>query len=235
MVVTLFAAVFGVGIFGEKPGPRLLFQLLNTGTSTGTKNGLGRISLAISKKRPGVIRLLRDDSGERFPFVREKEDRGWGKAWSAPLPMVPNDGQLSFNNAIVADPSNPDSVYVGQVDLWNATDGGTSGMWTKLRDPWVHADFHDIVFDPGNSKVFYVANDGGVYKGVIRGIDMSWDSLTKDLVIGQCATVGPAAFNPDSVICGSWNNGNPMTNDGGQTWFKVWAEDGFQAKIDADR
>jgi hypothetical protein len=230
----LYAAVRGVGIFGEKPGHQLEFQLLYTGT--GTKNILGRIALAISRSNDQVLYAGFETiptSGDRFYEIRKTTDGG--KTWSSPLPTVPNDGQLSFNNTIAVDPSNPDSVYVGQVSLWNATDGGKSGTWTNVRRlfPWVHVDFHDIVFDPSDSKVLYVANDGGVYKGVVGGNDISWDSLTKNLVVGQCATLGQNPFNFNSAICGSWNNGNPMTNDG-KTWFKVWGGDGFQAKVDAE-
>jgi hypothetical protein len=253
----LYAAIPGSGIFRETPGGQLQFEPLTNGLrrgavtdiGTGITISIGRIALAISRSNDQVLyaglEIVSQKNGNDIAprFYEIYKTGNGGDKWDA-LTMVPCGGpglcsgreaspQLGFNNTIAVDPSNPDSVYVGQVDLWNAADGGKSGKWTTVRDPWVHVDFHDIVFDPTDSKVFYVANDGGVYKGILGGIDISWDSLTKNLVVGQCATIGQNPSNFNSAICGSWNNGNPMTNDG-KTWFKIGGGDGFQAKIDAE-
>jgi len=97
-----------------------------------------------------------------------------GTVWT-PLPSPPSEGQLNFNNALAVGLYNSDEVYVGQIALWRATDGGAKGgrnnykvsppvtdsSWFNLScclaHPNVnpvrfgmdlHADIHDIVFAP---------------------------------------------------------------------------------------
>jgi len=100
-----------------------------------------------------------------------------GGAWSE-LPAPPNDGQLDFNNTIAVGTFDSDEVYIGQVGLWKASDGGrhgglnsykvtppvTGNSWTPLScclaDPNpnplrknvdLHADNHAIVFAASGS------------------------------------------------------------------------------------
>ena len=146
--------------------------------------------------------------------------------------------QLDFGNVIAVDPNDENSVYVGQILLWRATDGGNSGMWdsSSAFPPLIHVDVHAIVFDPGDSSVFYVAHDGGVDKGSLdpKGGFPAFELLTGSVALGQSGSVGPAPFNFNSVISGLWNNGGAMTNDLGQTWIKVGGCDAGRGTIDAE-
>jgi photosystem II stability/assembly factor-like uncharacterized protein len=98
-----------------------------------------------------------------------------GGTWSE-LPCPPSENQLNFGNTIAVGPFSSDEVYIGQVDLWKATDGGRKGgtnnykvnppvegnSWTTLscclsnpnplrKNLDLHADLHDIVFAPYGS------------------------------------------------------------------------------------
>ncbi|MDI9311001.1 MAG: T9SS type A sorting domain-containing protein [Limnohabitans sp.] len=71
--------------------------------------------------------------------------------------------QAFYDLMIEADPTNDQILYVGGIDLYRSTNGGTS--WTTISD-WtinVHSDHHAMVFKPGDSNMAIFGNDGGVY------------------------------------------------------------------------
>lgn len=76
-------------------------------------------------------------------------------------------------NVIAVDPTNPDYLWAGGIDLFRSNDGGAT--WTPASAWWispfatsyVHADLHAIVFPPGfgeSNHAMYIATDGGVFE-----------------------------------------------------------------------
>jgi len=69
------------------------------------------------------------------------------------------------------DPTTPDSLYAGGLDLYKSNDGANS--WTHISDwsaayygggdDYVHADQHKIEYKPGNRSEMIFATDGGVF------------------------------------------------------------------------
>lgn len=71
--------------------------------------------------------------------------------------------QAFYDLMIESDPSNDQILYVGGIDLYRSTNGGSN--WTTISD-WtinVHADQHAMVFMPGNPSAALFGNDGGVF------------------------------------------------------------------------
>jgi hypothetical protein len=72
---------------------------------------------------------------------------------------------------IAVDPNNSNTVYVGGLNVYNTTDGGTT--WNMLSDwslmyygggpQYIHADQHTIVYKPGSSSELLFGSDGGVF------------------------------------------------------------------------
>jgi photosystem II stability/assembly factor-like uncharacterized protein len=63
-----------------------------------------------------------------------------------------------YYTAIYADPADPNTVYVPQVEaLWVSRDGGKS--FTRLHTP--HGDNHIVWVDPRDTKILLEGNDGG--------------------------------------------------------------------------
>jgi photosystem II stability/assembly factor-like uncharacterized protein len=100
-----------------------------------------------------------------------------GVTWSnVNLPSEVN-GQLSFAYIawhaldIAVDPNDPNTVFIGGLDVYKTTDGGT--YWNRVSDwslmysgggpDYVHADQHIMVFKPGSSSELLLGNDGGVF------------------------------------------------------------------------
>ena len=68
-------------------------------------------------------------------------------------------------------PDNPDNVFVGGLELYRSLDGGNSwenlsdwdGMYSGGGDRYVHADIHQVAFQPTNPNFIAVTSDGGVF------------------------------------------------------------------------
>lgn len=78
-------------------------------------------------------------------------------------------GQAWYDLSIAVDPNNSSVCFVGGIDLFKTTNGGSS--WQQISHWYggfsfqeVHADQHIALFEPGNSSVIYFGNDGGVYR-----------------------------------------------------------------------
>lgn len=163
----LFAAVHGQGVFRSMDGGTSWTRLTADLPAAGFEN----IALSVSPAsgstvyagfNAGAYRLFRTDS--------------LGTSWTE-LPSPPSQGQLSFNNALAHDPVALNTVYLGQIALWRAIDGGRDGgsnnhgnnppvrdrSWTELSccrghhtnssraGIDLHADNHAIVFAPPGS------------------------------------------------------------------------------------
>ena len=70
---------------------------------------------------------------------------------------------------LVADPVEPDTVYVLNVGLMKSVDGGKSFTW--LEDS--HEDHHDLWLNPTNPQILIKGNDGGATVSLNGGASWS--------------------------------------------------------------
>jgi hypothetical protein len=177
---TLYAAVASQGIFKTTDAAGEQWRQLTLGLPP-PFSGFGSIALAFGGTRgvgfttPQPIVYAGFDPGNlpnpHYLLFKTIDGERWD-----PLPSPPNDQQLSFNNTIAVGTFVSDEVYVGQIALWRAFDGGVSGglndytrdepitgnSWTNLScclgnpNPYrtgldLHGDLHDIEFAPSTS------------------------------------------------------------------------------------
>jgi Sortilin, neurotensin receptor 3,/Secretion system C-terminal sorting domain len=139
-------------------------------------------------------------------------------------------GQGWYDLCLVADPTNANTIYLGGVNTWKSTNGGTNWtintMWTSSGSvPVVHADKHDLVFQ--NNTTLFQANDGGIYKTTNGGT--SWTDLTNTMAISQLYRIGVAQTN-SAVIGGLQDNGTKLRSTTG-TWADRLGGDGMDCAI----
>jgi photosystem II stability/assembly factor-like uncharacterized protein len=172
----LYVSFYTLGIFKSTDLTGTQWKQLTNGLPT---SDFGWIALAFGG-RTGVgfsepLPLLY--AGYRFQKDQYRlfKTVNGGDAWTE-LPAPPNDGQLDFNNTLAVGSYDPNELYLGQVGLWRALDGGAKGSendfkadpqvtnnsWTGLscclsfENPFrlgmdLHADNHDIQFAPYGS------------------------------------------------------------------------------------
>jgi photosystem II stability/assembly factor-like uncharacterized protein len=120
------------------------------------------IALAIGNNGTGgtnfLIAKLGTDSGDIY-----KTTNG-GTSWSRIAGPVQPVSYNEWTNLCAVNPDNHSILFAGGVGLSRSTNGstfvGTSGT---------HSDHQQLVFDPSNPNICYVATDGGVYKSIDGG------------------------------------------------------------------
>ncbi|HJR06146.1 MAG TPA: Calx-beta domain-containing protein [Pyrinomonadaceae bacterium] len=141
-----------------------------------------------------------------------------GATWQARNITKVDSGQFGFSTYLHADPANADTVYLGSRDLYKSTDGGAT--WTNVTNnfsqtgaAWnyhpyfasLHADQQAFAFEPGNSSVVYLANDGGIWKSTNGGA--SPQSLNATLSLVQFNSLAVHPTDGGFTIGGTQDNG----------------------------
>lgn len=128
-------------------------------------------------------------------------------------------GQAWYDLTIVVDPNNKDVIFVGGIDLFKSTNGGTS--WQQVSHWYggfgfqeVHADQHSIIFSPGSSTIVYFVNDGGIYQtdnatAAIPTINVK--EINYNTTQFYAAAMSPTALSFD-FLAGAQDNGSHKFN-----------------------
>ena len=156
-------------------------------------NGITRVALAISPSSPQTLYALiaNNDTtspppGPPYSYAVDKlyMTSNGGANWSAiALPGGAGTGiggQGFYNLHIAVDPTTPDIIYFGGIELWKGT--RSAGIWTITKVGGnLHPDHHFLAVHPTNHLMIYAGNDGGMYRSTDGGA--TWDdSINKGLV-----------------------------------------------------
>jgi len=127
------------------------------------KGPYGRIGLAVAANSDRVYAIIEakeagglyrsDDGGDSWDLVNGSHSliqRPW------------------YYMHVIADPQDPNTVYVADVEFFKSTDGGRN--FNKIKVP--HGDNHGLWIDPKNTKRMIASNDGGVTVSLDGG--QSW-------------------------------------------------------------
>ncbi len=225
------ATGYGVAVYSTDGG--------QTWTSANGLAAAGRIEFAYAPSSPNLVYASQDnnqgsifqstDGGVNYTLQNTGSNYLGSQGWYA--------------NCIWVDPTNPNNVVVGGLNLWRSTDGGAT--LTQISD-WTlgpgtinngnstsplsaHADHHAIVssplFDGVNNTTVFFGNDGGLACATnVYTVTTStgWTILNNNLGISQCYGV---AGNPASlvVVAGLQDNGSisgvPAAGTGGWNYW----------------
>jgi hypothetical protein len=160
--------------FSSTTGDLNSWTQINTGANGFPNFAVQRIELATTSADPLVIYAVTQGAGAGAGGFYHSTDGGLN--WTVrPLPVDADPGigadftrgQAWYDLSIAADPVNPNTVFVGGIDLFRSTTGGAN--WQQLSHwyggfsfPEVHADQHAIAFKPGSSDEILFSHDGGV-------------------------------------------------------------------------
>jgi photosystem II stability/assembly factor-like uncharacterized protein len=152
------------GLFKSTDGGDTWTELTN---NPGLPKGLkGRIGVAVSPAKPDrVWALVEAEDGALF-----RSDDG-GATWQ----RLSDDRNLRlrfwYYGHVFADPQDPDTVYVLNIQAWKSVDGGRT--FTQLTTP--HGDNHDLWLDPRDPQRMIEGNDGGACVSFNGGA--SWSTI----------------------------------------------------------
>ena len=154
----------------------------------------------------------------------------FGATWVAKSSSSHTQYQYWFSHDVAVNPANTNQFIMGGVPLYRYTSSSTtSGTGTRTQiGTNVHADIHDVLFDPNNSNTIYVATDGGIYKSTNGG--SSFSSINNGLAATQFyASFATHPTDANTMIGGLQDNGVVRFN--GSTWTTVFGGDGGPCAI----
>lgn len=230
-----------------------IYKSTDRGSSwTKLTNGLptqnyARIEMDIAASNTSVLYALFEKESDASCLGIYKTTNG-GSSWTS-VENPPAYGMANFarsqawyNLSVAVDPSDPEHVIIGGIDLLKSTNGGSS--WTQLSTwvengphPTVHSDQHVLLFNPSNSNDLIVGNDGGVWLSTNTGqTQTTFSEKNNGLNITQFYN---AAMHPDAgsdyFLAGAQDNGShKFTASGVNNTTEVTTGDGVSCYIDAD-
>ncbi len=137
------------------------------------------------KTEAGHFVLVRCDTATSAPWADQRWQRvpphpNWDLVDSKREPV---EGQGGFNLTLAVDPTDPDRLATGMIDLYVSTAGTTGAPdWKRamagellMLDPAQHADHHAIAFGPERpDPTLWVGNDGGI------AVSSNWHSAADE-------------------------------------------------------
>lgn len=140
-------------------------------------------------------------------------------------------GQSWYDLAIAASDVNANEIYVGGINVWKSTNGGTS--WS-IASHWVypstvgytHADIHALEWY--NGKI-YCGSDGGIFYSSNNG--SSWNNISSGLGISQYYKMAQTEQDSNVLMAGAQDNGCNYRDISGN-WYHVLGADGMTVEID---
>jgi len=139
-------------------------------------------------------------------------------------------GQGQYDLALAINPTNPNEIYVGGVNIWKSPSLGSTwklvAHWFGDNAPQVHADIHDLVYAPDGR--LYAAHDGGIDFTTNGG--NTWTFISDGMSITQFYRIGITEANSNIIMSGAQDNGSSLFKDG--SWMHVLAGDGMDCAID---
>ncbi len=220
----------GSGLYRTTDGG-LTWKKLENGLPKGI---LGRIGLAVSRSRPGVVYALveHEDAG-----LWRSDDRGetWERCCDRETYRRINTRPFYYSQVRV-DPTDDKVVYVLSTGAHVSTDGGRT---FKPFGAGTHPDHHALRINPSNPKHLILGNDGG--------IDISYDGgrtwwPVQNIDAAEVYTIGFDLRRPYYVYCGLQDNGtwagpSQTTDPVGITnhaWVRVGGGDGMYVQVPPD-
>lgn len=217
--------------------------------SVASHSGGRRTELAVSANQPTWVYAITSNSSGGLLGIYKSTDSGasYTQLVNGSVPgnsllswnfscdgSGTNNGQGGYDLCIASNPTDANDVFIGGVNTWMSTDGGSNwslnnywSTWYCPSYPEVHADKHFLAYQNGTSTLFE-CNDGGLYKTTNDGA--SWTHLSSGMAISQIYRIGVSQTAMDEVIIGLQDNGTKARLSG--TWNDVIGGDGFECIID---
>lgn len=192
--------------------------VLNATLTMGSRN-----HIALSKSSPNILYCAKysgsaitvwksTDAGLTFFQIVAGQNFNGGQAW--------------YDFYMHVNPFDADIAYVGSVDIWRTTNGGTSNF-TNISLAYsggnVHPDQHNVAFHPTDPNQMVCVNDGGIWKST--NIGTTWTNLNNSLTLTQFYRIASDPSNSNHILGGTQDNGTQRTL-GAINWTAAYGGDG---------
>jgi len=201
---------------------------INSGLPSADK---GRIGLAISPADPEYIYAVMEASKESGFYRSTNRGASWQK-------MSTENTGGNYYNEVIADPKDPNTVYVMGYAIDISNDGGKT--FRPIGEKSKHVDNHALWVNPSNTKHMINGCDGGIY--VTYDGAKTWE-FKANLPVTQFYKVEVDNAKPFYYVYGgtqdNFSLGGPSRtrSENGipnSEWFVTNGGDGFESAIDPE-
>jgi photosystem II stability/assembly factor-like uncharacterized protein len=211
---------------------------VNWTAAAGIGSNAGRVEVVYSRSNPATVFASVDrNSGE----VYRSTDGGHTYSLRGTPGHLRSQGW--YDNTVWVDPTNPNIVIVGGIDLYRSTDAGTTFTNIGGESGSIHPDQHVVVNNPlfngSTVRSIFVGSDGGVFRAVdayTASSSSGWQELNNNLGITQFYG-GAGNSNTTVIVGGTQDNGTLRYTTGGGTegWTQfIGGDGGFCAADNTD-
>ncbi len=232
VVSSVYPLMAGLGVFVSNDAGTTWTASNGTGANTISLVNSGRIELALAPSNPLILYASVTNNnpspGNLLGFYTSIDG---GQNWR-PLANTPDycQPQCWYNNVLAVDPTSPNIVYAGGIELYRSTDGGQS--WSDAGSGALHVDHHALGYTAGGAQL-YDANDGGVWStSSSRATPLAWNNLNTTLSITQFYP--SLSIHPGDLtfsLAGAQDNGTQLYS-GSPAWRNVTCGDGGWTAMD---
>lgn len=215
--------------------------------STGLPATTTRIAIGVSANQPNHIFVLAGGSTGSGSFHGLYRSTAPGNPNFLLRSNTPNilssnsaggeyNDQAGYDLAIEVNPLNANTIITGGINIWQSTDAGAT-YGGKCKAYWmnntpgfdyVHADIHNLTYNPLNNYL-YCVTDGGVGYSTNNGAN--WTYIPNNL--GILATYHGDWYegNADILVCGTQDNGTNVRYTNSDSYRHIYGGDGFDCVI----
>lgn len=203
----------------------------------------GRTKISGDPMHPDTIYAYVADAGKGLGLFRTTNTGiNWQEINATNVPQY----QGWYSHALAVNPNNSEELYVGGIDLYRSPNSGgfmtqvsiwETGALGKIKAGgaegpsfYVHADMHEIHFNPHIPGEIWIATDGGIFVGMQNGEFFQGRNggyQTQQFY----ASFSSSLSDPNFAIGGLQDNGT-VVYEGDTEWVKVLGGDGMHAVID---
>ncbi|MCI4566710.1 hypothetical protein [Lysobacter sp. CFH 32150] len=143
-------------------------------------------------------------------------------------------GQGWYDQMIIVDPTNTNTVYFGgALVMAKTTDGGStyrqvSNWLAQFNLPYVHADLHAAHF--ASNGTLYMGTDGGIFYTANGGTTWS-AALNEGIASHLIYQVGSSLANRNAVVVGLQDNGTRVRESSTSVYNQEIGGDGFGCDV----
>lgn len=188
-----------------------------------------RITLDVTPANSNYVYFV--SSGNEFSFngVYKSTDSGASFTKTTETDDIFESTQAWYDLALTISDSDPETVYVGVINIWKSTNGGNDfskiNNWSSPNSPsYTHADIHFMRFINGK---FFAGTDGGIYVSTNHGTKFT--DLTENLAISQFYKISVSNQNSNNIAGGLQDNGGYAYKD--NQWNNYFGADGMDCAI----
>ena len=202
-------------------------------SSTGLPISSNRFVIDVTPNNNNVVYILSSAPDNSFQGLYKSVDSGATFTEVASNATVGDvfDGstQAWYDLALAVSSSDENEVYIGTLNIWKSTNGGTSfskiNTWYIRDASYTHADIHLLRFFNGT---LFAGTDGGFFKSTDNG--NSFFDLSTGMEISQFYRISVSKKTSNKIAGGSQDNGG--FGYANNQWNNYHGGDGMEAAID---